>query len=150
MPIACLTNGTEPVIGVYTTASLRQGRLLNGYNFASSNVSGRNKASKEGGAWTQVSRLGMPLVNEVVIGTNDKDRFNASRPMDDAKNFADYVTNPTLPALIQTLFPSAPAPTNFPRTDLITAFLTGLPTVNQPAAAEVEQSQPRARATCCV
>ncbi len=133
VPIACLTNGTEPVIGVYTTASLRQGRLLNGYNYASSNVSGRNKASKEGGAWTQVSRLGMPLVNEVVIGTNDKDRFNASRPADDAKNFADYVTNPTLPALIQTLFPSAPAPTNFPRTDLITAFLTGLPTVNQPA-----------------
>ena len=43
------------------------------------------------------------------------------------------MTNPTLPALIQTLFPSAKAPTNFPRTDLMTAFLTGLPTVNRPA-----------------
>ena len=132
VPISCLTSGTEPVIGAWTTASLRQARLLNGYNLGSlSNVSGRNRATKEGGAWTQVSRLSMPLVNELVIGTNDKDRFNASRPKDDAANFADYVTNPTFPALVQTLFPSAPAPTNFPRTDLIAAFLTGLPTVNR-------------------
>ena len=47
----------------------------------------------------------MPLVNEVVIGLDDKDRFNASRPKDDAAKFADYVTNPVLPALIETLFP---------------------------------------------
>jgi hypothetical protein len=73
----------------------------------------------------------MPLVNEVVIGLDDKDRFNASRPKDDAQ-FADYVTNPTLPALIQTLFPSAKAPTNFPRTDLVTVFLKGIKGVNQP------------------
>ena len=45
----------------------------------------------------------MPLVNEVVIGLDDKDRFNASEPKDDGQ-FADYVTNPSLPALIQTLF----------------------------------------------
>ena len=86
---------------------------------------GQGHASN-GGAWAQVSRLGMPLVNEVVIGLDDKDRFNASKPQDDAANFADYVTNPMLPALIQTLFPAAVAPTNFPRTDLLTAFLTGL------------------------
>ncbi|RZL01184.1 MAG: DUF4331 domain-containing protein, partial [Rubrivivax sp.] len=42
-------------------------------------------------------------------------------------------THPTLPALIQVLFPTAVAPTNFPRKDLMTAFLTGLPTVNRPA-----------------
>jgi hypothetical protein len=129
VPIVCLTNGTEPVIGAFTTASLRQGRLIDG-----SPKSGLNKATKEGGAWTQVSRLGMPLVNEVVIGIDDKDKFNASRPKDDASNFADYVTNPALPAVIQTLFPAAPAPTNFPRTDLVTAFLTGIFGVNQPAA----------------
>ena len=74
----------------------------------------------------------MPLVNEVVIGLDDKDRFNASRPSADTQ-FAAYVTNPSLPALIQTLFPSAPAPTNFPRTDLVAAFLTGIKGVNQPA-----------------
>ncbi|NUO74045.1 MAG: DUF4331 domain-containing protein [Frateuria sp.] len=125
LPIACVTNG-DPVIGAYTTASVRQARLANG-----SPPSGIGQAAKSGGAWTQVSRLGMPLVNEVVIGLEDKDRFNASKPRDDA-TFADYVTNPTLPALVQTLFPSAPAPTNFPRTDLVTVFLKGLPGLNQP------------------
>ena len=130
LPIACLTNGTEPVIGAYTTASLRQGRLLNG-----SPGTGLGKVTKNGGAWTQVSRLGMPLVNEVVIGTEDKDRFNASKPKDDAAKFADYVTNPVLPALVEQLFPAAKAPTNFPRTDLLTVFLKGIPGVNQPANA---------------
>ena len=127
LPIACLTAGSDPVIGAWTTASLRQGRLLNG-----SPGTGIGNTEKAGGAWTQVSRLGMPLVNEVVIGLEDKDKFNASKPKDDAQ-FADYVTNPTLPALIQTLFPSAPAPTNFPRTDLVTVFLKGIKGVNQPA-----------------
>jgi hypothetical protein len=127
VPIACLTSGSEPVIGAWTTASLRQGRLLNP---TPSNLS----ASKEGGSWVQVSRLGMPLVNEVVIGLKDKDRFNSSKPSDDGQ-FADYVTNPTLPALIETLFSGAgvKAPTNFPRTDLVAAFLTGVKTLNQPA-----------------
>ncbi len=127
VPITCLTQGTEPVIGAWTTASKRQGRLLN-----PAPGKGLGKTSAEGGAWTQVSRLGMPLVNEVVIGLDDKDRFNASKPQNDAQ-FLDYVTNPTLPALIQTLFPIAPAPTNFPRTDLVTVFLKGLEGLNQPA-----------------
>ena len=78
IPQSCLTAGNEPVIGAWTTASLRQGRLLN--PTPASNIS---TASKEGGAWTQVSRLGMPLVNEVVIGLKDKDKFNASEPKDD-------------------------------------------------------------------
>jgi len=127
VPISCLTAGTDPVIGAYTTASLRQGRLLNG-----APGTGLGKVTKNGGAWTQVSRLGMPLVNELIIGIDDKDKFNASKPVNDAANFADYVTNPVLPALIQTLFPAALAPTNFPRTDLVTAFLKGLRGVNQP------------------
>jgi len=127
VPIACLTSGAEPVIGAFTTASVRQARLINGNPPA-----GVGQAARAGGAWAQVSRLGMPLVNEVVIGLEDKDRFNASKPRDDA-GFADYVTNPTLPALIQTLFPAAQAPTNFPRSDLVTVFLTGLPGVNQPS-----------------
>ncbi|MEO8859049.1 MAG: DUF4331 domain-containing protein [Burkholderiaceae bacterium] len=128
VPISCLTAGPETVIGAYTTASLRQGRLLDG-----SPKTGLGKVTRSGGAWTQVSRLGMPLVNEVVIGIDDKDKFNASKPKNDAANFADYVTNPVLPALIQSLFPSAVAPTNFPRTDLVTVFLKGLKTLNQPA-----------------
>ncbi|MGH8809279.1 MAG: DUF4331 domain-containing protein [Noviherbaspirillum sp.] len=127
VPISCLTNGSESVIGSWTTASLRQGRLLNP-------APNRSSASREGGAWTQVSRLGMPLVNEVVIGLKDKDQFNHGKPSGDAQ-FLDYVTNPTLPALVEVLFGSAgvKAPTNFPRNDLVTAFLTGVRGLNQPA-----------------
>ena len=128
LPIACVTSGSEPVIGAFTTASLRQGRLISG-----APQSGLNKVFKEGGAWTQVSRLGMPLVNETVIGLDDKDRFNASMPKDDVANFANYVTNPALPAALQAAFPGATAPTNLPRTDLQAVFLTGLKTLNRPA-----------------
>jgi hypothetical protein len=126
LPIGCLTAPGEPVIGAYATASLRQGRLLD-----RSPASGINSAAREVGPWAQVSRLGMPLVNEVIIGLDDKDRFNASRPRDDAQ-FATYVTNPVLPAVVETLFQAARAPTNFPRTDLVTVFLKGLPGLNQP------------------
>ena len=127
LPISCLTTATDPVIGAFTTASVRQGRISNG-----APATGLGNASRDGGAWTQVSRLGMPLVNEVVIGLEDKDKFNASLPKDDVSKFADYVTNPVLPALIETLFPAAKAPTNFPRTDLLTVFLKGIAGVNQP------------------
>jgi hypothetical protein len=132
IPISCLTRGSDPVIGAWTTASLRQARMLN--PDPRDRDSDRHDASKVGGAWLQVSRLGMPLVNEVVIGLKDKDRFNSSAPSGDAQ-FADYVTNPTLPALVESLFSGAGvrAPTNFPRKDLVTAFLTGIPGLNQPA-----------------
>jgi hypothetical protein len=82
-------------------------------------------------AGTQVSRLGNPLVNEVVIGLNGKDIFNSSEPSSDAQ-FLGYVTHPSLPALIQALFGVPPPPT--PRNDLVQVFLTGVPGLNKPAA----------------
>ena len=125
---SCLTQGSEPVIGAWTTASLRQGRLLD-----PTPKKGLQATEIVGGAWTQVSRLGMPLVNEVVIGLPDKDRFNGSKPKDDGQ-FADYVTHPTLPALIELVLTGPnTAPKNLPRTDLVTTFLTGIKGVNQPA-----------------
>ncbi|MEH6354791.1 MAG: DUF4331 domain-containing protein [Marinobacter sp.] len=131
VPTQCLTGTAanadgEPVIGGWTTASLRQARIIN----PAPSADGKG-ATVEGGAWTQVSRLGMPLVNEVVIGLKDKDRFNASEPKDDSQ-FATYVTNPTLPELLQLLFSGAGAvaPNNFPRTDLVSVFLTGVAGVN--------------------
>ena len=81
------------------------------------------------GQFTQVSRLGHPLVNEVVIGLKDKDTFNASEPSGDGQ-FLEYVTHPTLPVLIQALFGVAPPPA--PRNDLVQVFLTGVPGLNQP------------------
>ncbi len=125
---SCLTAGSESVVGGWTTASLRQARLLN-----PSPPSAHQASEKAGGAWVQVSRLGMPLVNEVVIGLKDKDKFNASVPSGDGQ-FIDYVTNPTLPALLEiALAIPGTAPTNFPRNDLVTTFLTGITGVNKPA-----------------
>jgi hypothetical protein len=128
---SCLVNGSngDSVIGGWTTASMRQARLLDGKP-----PSGHHTSEKAGGAWVQVSRLGMPLVNEVVIGLKDKDKFNASKPVGDTQ-FADYVTHPTLPALLEIAL-GLPhiAPTNFPRNDLVTTFLTGIKGVNQPMA----------------
>ena len=130
----CLVGNGNGVIGGWTSASMRQARLLNPLpTFARPEV--------DGGPWVQVSRLGMPLVNELVIGLPDKDRFSASEPKFDGQ-FGTYVTNPTLPALLDALF-RAPvnqtlgtnftniAPNNFPRNDLVTAFLTGFAGVNQ-------------------
>ena len=101
---SCLTGSGNGVIGGWTSASLRQARLLNPLpTFARPDV--------DGGPWVQVSRLGMPLVNELVIGLPDKDRFSASEPKFDGQ-FATYVTNPTLPALLDALFraPGEPDP----------------------------------------
>jgi len=123
----CLSAGSETVIGGWTTASVRQGRLINGMP-----GSGNDKVEKAGGAWTQVSRLGNPLVNELVIGLPDKDKFNSSQPKDDGQ-FLTYVSNPTLPALLSKVLGAEVAPTNLPRTDLLTTFLTGITGVNKPA-----------------
>ncbi len=128
LPIACLlatdssslpSSGT--VLGAWTTASLRQGRLLNPSPTF-------DQPAREGGAWTQVSRVGMPLTNDLFIGFKDKDAYNASKPINDAA-FLDYITHPVLPALIEQQFGyAAPA---VPRNDLLQAFLTGLPGLNE-------------------
>jgi len=128
---SCLlsTRTSDPVIGVWTTASVRQSQLVN-----ANPPSGHQTTVTYGGAYVQVSRLGMPLVNEVIIGLRDKDRFNSSLPRNDGQ-FAAYVTNPTLPRLVEIamgLAAGAAAPSNLPRQDLVTTFLTGIPNVNRP------------------
>jgi hypothetical protein len=117
VPINCL-KASDNVIGGWTTSSETTTQL---------NIPGTLTA-------TQTSRLGMPLVNELVIGLKDKDKFNASQPKNDAQ-FATYVTNPTVPTIIASLFSGAgvQAPTLFPRSDLVATFLTGITGVNQPA-----------------
>lgn len=135
-PISCLTGSGNGVIGAWTTASLPQAILRRP-------TPSYDRPDQAGGAYVQVSRLSNPLVNELVIGLKDKDKFNASKPRNDGQ-FADYVTNPTLPAILDSLF-RAPvnqtlgtniaslAPSNFPRNDLVAAFLTGVKGVNQQA-----------------
>jgi hypothetical protein len=99
---------------------------------ASNKIGVWSRTWKQGadGRYTQVSRLGMPLVNEVVIPLKDKDKFNASKPSDDGQ-FLKYVTNPGLPKVVEKVY-GIKAPKE-PRNDLVQVFLTGVPGLNQPA-----------------
>jgi hypothetical protein len=134
VPASCLTasgDDADPVIGGWTTASLRQARVLNPTPQGPTNKSGQTGPAVEGGPWTQVSRLGSPLVNEVVIGLDAKDRFNASEPVNDLDpetGFGTFVLYPTLPALVTALFPDAVETPATPRNDLVAAFVTGIRT----------------------
>ncbi|WP_432134619.1 MULTISPECIES: DUF4331 domain-containing protein [unclassified Streptomyces] len=97
----------QPVVGIWSTTQRRTAQ----------------------GHYAQVSRLGNPLVNEVVNPIKDKDRFNASDPKDDAQ-FLKNVTNPELPKLIEAIYKiKAPAE---PRNDLVDVFLKGVSGLNQP------------------
>jgi len=126
VPISCLT-AYDPVIGAWTSSSHPNIEIA--------------KPDIDAGGFVQVSRLGNPLVNELVIGLKDKDTFNASQPKDDAQ-FAHYVTNPSFPAIVGIVFGAdgIKAPTLFPRADLEAVFLTGVAGLNKPAnvkAAEI-------------
>jgi hypothetical protein len=127
VPNSCLLQGApagNTVIGAWLTV-----RKLD-HDGDDNHVAGR-----------QVSRLGNPLINELVIGLLDKRIYNQDVPTRDGVNFLNYVTHPTLPAIIDLLFRSAVgsttniAPSNIPRNDLVTTFLTGLPGVNKPNVA---------------
>src|SRR3954449_12123820 len=91
-----------------------------------------------GDGWHQVSRLGNPLVNELIIPLRDKDKFNRTQPADDAENYGKYVVTPHLAAVMNQLFDLGVKTTG--RTDIVTALLTGIPGVTQispkPAAAD--------------
>lgn len=99
------------------------------------------KDEKVGGGWVQVSRLGNPLVNEVVIKVEDKDKFNNTEPKDDVANFASYVLKPQLAFVLNTLYGPANDLSTVgdfitkideeDRWDLVTAFVTGLPGINR-------------------
>ncbi len=107
----------NPVIGVWSTTNRPSTRVLPA-------TDATNAEGTTSGPLVQVSRLGNPLVNEVVIPIRDKDRFNASQPVNDAANFLSYVQNPSVPQLIEALY-NIPAPAT-PREDLVEVFLTGV------------------------
>jgi hypothetical protein len=121
VPISRVTRPDEPVIGVYSTTARRKIRV---FDFDGDKLT-------HTGPWTQVSRLGNPLVNEVVIPLKDKDRFNASRPFFDAQ-FLKYVQDPEPGRLVPALYPVFSCFPTTPRDDLVSVFLTGLPGLNQP------------------
>ena len=125
LPIAAVTrNGVRPTaasdpnatIGVWSTAS----------RMSTTTRSGGMQTQM--GDWVQVSRLGNPLVNEVVVPVGTKDVFNSLEPTADGAALR-FVTNPELPVLMEALFGVRTPPT--PRNDLVTIFLTGIPGLNQ-------------------
>jgi Domain of unknown function (DUF4331) len=125
-PVAA-ANSSNAVIGVWSSTERRRFQVTN-------EIGGQHSK----GQWVQVSRLGNPLVNEVVIPLGQKDRFNRTQPQDDAKNYGKYVVNPELAKLMNALFNLGVKETN--RTDIVTALLTGVPGLTQisakPAAAD--------------
>jgi hypothetical protein len=122
VPISTVTISGHPTIGVWTTASRQRVTLWDADR-------GEKVLS---GPWRQVSRLGNPLVNEVLIPMGEKDLWNSLPPADD-KNFAGYITHPGLAALLNTLYPgvfphlAALVAAKKPRADLEAILLTGIP-----------------------
>jgi hypothetical protein len=126
VPIKDLAHGgqrpTDPMskhatIGVWSGASRRKVRMIDG------------STTSEAGPWIQVSRLGNPLFNEVIVPLGDKDRWNATYPADD-KHFAKYVAHPELAGLLPVLYPHVfphLAKLTKPRADLEAILLTGIP-----------------------
>ena len=116
------------VVGVWSTTERRSDRVLGG--------------SRRGGhrdkKWVQVSRLGNPLINEVIIPLGKKDKFNRTSPANDARNFGSFALNPEPARILNALFGLGVQETN--RTDIVQALLTGVPGLTQisknPAAAD--------------
>jgi hypothetical protein len=75
----------ENTLGVWASASRRKVRVLRSHG-----------VEENYGPWKQVSRLGLPLINEAVIGLQDKDKYNSTRPATDVENFAAYFLNPVI------------------------------------------------------
>jgi hypothetical protein len=115
----------NPVIGVWSTTERGKTRVT-------------GQTSAVGGDRVQVSRLGNPLVNEVVVPASLKDAFNSISPDKDAgiPAVVARVTDPELPKLIEAIYkvPAPPAPRN----DLVEIFLTGITTkANGPIKADL-------------
>jgi hypothetical protein len=123
VPISAVTINGHPTIGVWTTASRQWATVWD-------EDKGQNVSS---GPWRQVSRLGNPLVNEVINPMGQKDLWNTLPPSDD-RLFAQYVTHPELAALLPNLYPgvfpelAALVGAGTARADLEAILLTGIPT----------------------
>jgi hypothetical protein len=114
------TSTKFPTIGIYASASRQATRVL------------RSDGSEDhSGKWVQVSRLGEPLINEVIIPLKDKDRWNALDPSED-KEFVKYYRSPMLAGIVNLLYGKAigslggAAARTTGRDDLVAILLTGL------------------------
>ena len=125
------------VVGVWSTTERKHDSVL-GSSASRKHKRGKHSHGSGYGHWVQVSRLGNPLINEVIIPIGKKDKFNATSPADDAKNFGQVALNPEPARILNALFNLGIKETN--RTDIVQALLTGVPGLTQigknPAAAD--------------
>jgi hypothetical protein len=127
VPIDELTKADE-TIGVRTTSYRQTTSVLRPIGQPDSQLTNPKSSS---GPWVQLSRLDMPLVNELVIPLKDKDRWNGSKPRFDGQ-FGKYVLDPEPARLIDAiLLPNNDVP-DPPRNDLAAIFLTGIQDLNKP------------------
>jgi hypothetical protein len=115
----------NPIVGIWSTTSRR-----------SVQIQGADGSTDASGKYVQVSRLGMPLVNEVVIPVGLKDYFNGSKPTQDPAALP-LVQDPELPRLLNAVYgldipDSDPNTAGVQREDLISVFLTGVDGLNMP------------------
>ena len=118
VPLSQLDNGGNHVVGVWSASE----RPVTKVTLAKSR--GR-KVLQTSTGWKQVSRLGEPLINELLIPTELKDKWNASTP-DKDKQFEQYYSSPILAKLLNQLYPQFGPFTETNRTDLVSVLLTGL------------------------
>jgi hypothetical protein len=126
VPISMLKGPKDSIIGVRTTSYRQSTSVLRPVGNPDSQL---NDPRSTRGPWVQLSRLDMPLVNELVIPLKDKNRFNGSQPRFDGQ-FLKYVRNPEPAGLIENIL-GIDVPPN-PRDDIATIFLTGIPGLNKP------------------
>ena len=119
IPISQLDTPSH-TIGVWSAADRQQTTVEQGDGMRTKKARGRS------GAWVQVSRLGNPLINEVVIPTPLKDKWNRQDPSQD-QQFAQFYRTPILAAVINKLYKLGVPETN--RDDLVQVLLTGIPKV---------------------
>lgn len=113
------------VVGVWSTTERRKLEVTNA-GYASGAPA---KIGKKANKWVQVSRLGNPLVNEVIIPLGMKDKFNRTTPDRDAELYGQFVTEPELAAVLNALFNVNAPETD--RTDIVQAVLQGIPGLNE-------------------
>jgi hypothetical protein len=123
-PVAS-ADSTNAVVGVWSTTERRKLEVTDANYGAGSNAKVNGKSNK----WVQVSRLGNPLVNEVVIPLGKKDKFNRTTPDRDAELYGKYVTDPELAKVLNALFMINAPETG--RTDIVQALLQGIPGLNE-------------------
>jgi hypothetical protein len=107
-------NDPDADLGIWATASRQQNRVLN-----------TNGTMSFSGPWVQVSRLGNPLINEVIIPREKKDYWNSQAPNKDWQ-FAKYYKAPELTAVANVLYDALDTPATANRNDLVAILLTGL------------------------